>query len=561
MKNISLFLLCCFPLYSMAATEKTIKSTIQKVTVYQQGAQIHRKAYFSIKSGTTKIILEGISPQIDQKSIQVQGTGEMTILDSKYTVTYPKPIPQGTLIPTPKMDRELYLLNDSIFEIDYLIMANQHKLNLINSQISILTNNGAIKGIGKVNDSIPLLRDAMDFHYLKMNTLNLELLSVTKSQALIQKTKNRINQRINELNEFKRKTQFIQPKSNAAIHKLVVTLISQNGTNGRLNISYLVKDAGWTPLYDIRSNSTKSNVDLTYKAQVRQNTGVNWENIPLTLSTTNPYTNKTKPTLSPYYVNFNRPVPPQYNLNEVQVSPTRTGKKINLSRSESMEEDEVAISADYAYNHTVIQKQLIAVNYDIGLPYTIESNNEVHMVLVRKENLKTDYRFYTVPKLDPSAYLIAELSDLGDLNLIPGNATIFHDGTYLGETYINPNTMADSLALSLGKDQNIQVKRTLLKDDSKTRIIGDKTLRTYAYLIEIKNQKSSTLNIKLQDQIPVAQTSEITIEAIELSKGKLNEVTGIIDWNLKLKAKETKTIKLTYTVSHSKTKQLNLAQY
>ena len=546
----------------MATTDKTVKSSIEKVTVYQQGAQIHRKAYFSIKSGTTKITIEGISPQIDPKSIQVEGTGEMTILDSKFAISYPTPIPQGTVIPTPKLDRELGVLNDSIFEIDYLIMANQYKINLINSQISILSNNGAIKGVGKVNDSIPLLKDAMDFHYIKMNTLNIELLAITRKQALIQKTKNRINQRIQKINTFKQKTQFIQPNSNTPIYKIVITLSSQNGANGRLNVSYLVNDAGWTPLYDIRSNSSKNNVDLTYKAQVRQHTGVNWENVPLTLSTTNPYTNKTKPTLNPFYVSFNMPVPsPVRNLNEVQVNSVRPAKKYRAESDKSLADEYLDVGADYAYNHTVIQEQLISVSYDISLPYTIESNNEVHMVLVRNENLKTDYRFYTVPKLDPSAYLIAELSNLGDLNLIPGNATIFHDGTYLGETYINPNTMADSLALSLGKDQNIQVKRTLLKDDSKTRVIGDKTMRTYAYLIEIKNHKSTSLNIKLQDQIPVAQTSEIEIEALDISKGKLNEVTGIIDWDLKLKGKETKTIKLVYVVSHSKTKQLNLAQY
>ena len=262
----------------MATTDKTVKSSIEKVTVYQQGAQIHRKAYFSIKSGTTKITIEGISPQIDPKSIQVEGTGEMTILDSKFAISYPTPIPQGTVIPTPKLDRELGVLNDSIFEIDYLIMANQYKINLINSQISILSNNGAIKGVGKVNDSIPLLKDAMDFHYIKMNTLNIELLAITRKQALIQKTKNRINQRIQEINTFKQKTQFIQPNSNTPIYKIVITLSSQNGANGRLNVSYLVNDAGWTPLYDIRSNSSKNNVDLTYKAQVRQHTGVNWEN-------------------------------------------------------------------------------------------------------------------------------------------------------------------------------------------------------------------------------------------------------------------------------------------
>ena len=226
-----------------------------------------------------------------------------------------------------------------------------------------------------------------------------------------------------------------------------------------------------------------------------------------------------------------------------------------------MKAQEEEVVSSFAYNHVQLNEQLISVEYQVNLPYSILSNNEQHLVLVRQESLKSNYKYYTIPKMDPSAYLVAELTDLDDLNLIPGIANIFHDGSYIGETTINPSIMADSLALSLGKDQNIQVKRTLLKKDSKTKVIGDKTVKTYAYLIEIKNHKSSQLEIILQDQIPITQNSEISIEVEELSKGKLNEVTGIVDWQLKLKPKETSVIKLTYIVSTAKNKTTNLAQY
>ena len=112
--------------------------------------------------------------------------------------------------------------------------------------------------------------------------------------------------------------------------------------------------------------------------------------------------------------------------------------------------------------------------------------------------------------------------------------------------------------LSLGKDPKLQVKRTLLKNESKEKVIGDKIIKTYAYRIEIKNHKSISTKLTVQDQIPVTQNAEIEIELINSSRGKLNEITGIIEWDIKLKSKETKKIDLTYTVTYNKTKNVNI---
>ncbi len=568
MKNIFIALLFA-PLSVLADNLKTIQSSIQSVTVYQQGAQIHRKAYFNVSKGLTVISLENISKRIDPKSIQVNGTGNIIILDSKYKLKYPKPLPVGTIKSTPKLDRELIQLNDSITNFDYDLAGIKLKLDVLNAQKNILNNNGSIKGIGKVNDSIPLLKDALNYFYNKMNSINEEVLALTIAKNKIKRAKSRISDRIQVINTFKKNQQ--QPKNNASkpASLIEITVSANQSASGRLEISYMVKGAGWSPLYDINSSSAKNNVDLTYKAQVYQNTGIDWVDANLTLSTTNPYSNKTKPTLSPFYIHYyqnlqqaNRAIADGRKKALSYKTEIETLDETNASgyAESDFEETSKEIISDMAYNYVELNEQMISVEYQINLPYSILSNNEQHLVLVRQESLKSNYKYYTIPKLEASAYLVAELSELDDLNLIPGTANIFHDGTYIGETSINPSIMSDSLALSLGKDQNIQIKRTLLKKDSKTKVIGDKTIKTYAYFIEIKNHKSTQLNIVLQDQVPITQNSEIEIEIEEISKGNLNEITGIIDWNLKLKPKETKAIKLIYTVSSQKGKQTNLAQ-
>jgi uncharacterized protein (TIGR02231 family) len=207
---------------------------------------------------------------------------------------------------------------------------------------------------------------------------------------------------------------------------------------------------------------------------------------------------------------------------------------------------------------TTVVHHLIAAEFKIDLPYNIKSNNEQHMVLIKQAELDTKFKYYSVPKMDPGVYLVAQMTKLDELQLVPAKANIYFDGSYIGETYIDPTTMDDTLNLSLGKDPNIVVKRTLLKKDSKEKIIGEKKERTFAYQFEVLNLKSSAIELVIQDQLPVTQNADITIEATELSKGKQDDVSGLIEWTLNLKGKETKKFDFNFKVKHAKDKIINI---
>jgi uncharacterized protein (TIGR02231 family) len=176
------------------------------------------------------------------------------------------------------------------------------------------------------------------------------------------------------------------------------------------------------------------------------------------------------------------------------------------------------------------------------------------MVLIKVADLEANYKYYSVPKLDNSVYLVAQLSKLDELGLVPAQANIFFDGSYVGETYIDPTTMEDTLNLSMGRDPNIIVKRTLMKKDCKEKIVGDKIERTMSYSIEVKNQKATAIDLVIQDQLPITQNAEIIIEAIDLGKGELESRSGLIEWKVNLKSKESKIINFSYKVKQNKDK-------
>jgi len=571
MKKIVTLIVGCIVLSATAhATKETVvKSSIKKVTVYTQGAQVQRKASYSVSKGITTLIIEGVSPNIDPNSLQVQASGEVILLDSKYSVFYPQPDPvvnPKNGIP-PKIKKEISLLQDSLLDVGYQIAEYQYQIDVLNSEKRIIENNGTIKGQGKVNDSIPLLEDAIAFYHKKMLEINKSLLSLSRSQNKLVRNQSRMNSRLAELQNYNNNNNYVANPQKPPVHQVKITLSAKESTSGRIKLSYLVSNAGWTPSYDLRSSAAASKIDLTYKAQVYQNTGVDWDGVKLNLSTNNPYANKTKPTLSPWYLDYytyRNTQYNQYNYNAPATVNTGAGAydlKDKMSKKAEMELAEDDYDALSAQNFTKMIEHLISVEYEIDLPYNIKSDNQKNMVLVNSKTLNTEYMYYAVPKLDLSVFMVARVTNLDDLNLVPGSANLFHDGAYLGNTYINPNTMNDTLDLSLGKDPNLIMKRTMLKNDSKEKVVGDKIVKTMGYKIQIKNHKNKTIKLIIQDQVPVSRNKEIEVELDEISRAELDEVIGILEWKSRLKPGASKEIDIKYTVKYDKTQNVNLASY
>jgi len=556
-KIISLLSIVLFSINVQATEEEIVKSTISKVTVYSQGAQIFRTAQYSVGKGVTEVIIEGVSPHIDANSLQVNATGSVVILDSKYSVFYPSPNNTPLEGLPLKIRNSIRFLEDSLKSITYDIQEFQDEIDVLVATKNILANNGAMRGQGKVNDSINLLKQAVEYYSVKMLEINKRIQKLTRSRGLLDEKKVGMNQR---LVDFKNHQHSVNGKKpTGPIQRITITLKADELMKGKIDISYLVNNAGWTPIYDLRSESASGKINLNYKAQVYQNTGVDWDDVRLNISTNNPYLNKTKPELNPWYVDYynyqtyygNQPV--STGRAELQKKPAGA-YKTDTERITGAEE----VSATYADQFVQVVEHMISAEFRIDLPYSIKSNNQAHMVLVKNVDLDANYKYYTVPKYDNGVYLVAQLSKLDELQLVPAKANIFFEGTYMGETYLDPTTMEDTLSLSLGKDPNIIVKRTLLQKEMKEKIVGTKKERTFSYSIEVKNLKSTSIDIIVQDQFPITQNTDIEITKIDLGKGKINDRTGLIEWEFSLKPKASKDIQFSYQIKHDKDQNINL---
>ncbi len=539
-----------------ANTEKTIKSKIESVTVFTNAAQIYRSAAVNVNAGITTLVFENLEPAIDAASIQASGTGSFVIMDVQQVIKYPEPKQNGDA-QSPKNIRQVKLIQDSLVMIDYDLEEINTKQDALTIEKNSLLNNRIIKGETK-KDTLNLLKEAMTFLREKLTNINSESIKLKKELYRMNIKKRRMQSDLAQLQNYNVNTNEIVKDETK--YQIVVTVSSEAPANGSVNINYMLQGAGWTSSYDIRAKGAGGNVQLVYKAQVFQNTGMDWNDVKLKLSTANPNQSNVKPTLSTWWLSFYNPYRyPASNAggaarSEAPAAMAMEDKAVSkeMSEQEAPQQAPAPVIADY----TIASENFTNMEYEIKLPYTIPSDGKTHFVAIQTKDVAANYVHFAAPKIDKDAFLVAQITNWDQLNLVPGSANIYFDGTFVGQSYINPNSLTDTLDITLGRDKNIVVTRVKQKDKTKEKIIGDQKVKTITYEISIRNTKSAASDFNLQDQIPVSQNKEVVVQLMESSNAELDPATGILNWKFNLKPKDTKKVIITYSVKYPKDKLL-----
>lgn len=484
-----------FSYSAIANKQQPVKSNVKEVTVFLNGAQVHRKGNFQLKRGVSELVFSGISKYVNPKSIQAKGKGAFTILEVRHHVHYPEPITTEEKGLPQHIKRKISLLEDSLLKVSFDLSEIKTHKEALNLEKKILLSTNMANGRGKTADSIPLLKQGMLFFREKLNDINKKSFVLNKKEHSRKALENRMNQRLSILKQYKQNTS--QPaKSNEPVQQVIVTVSSSAATAGSLDVNYMVSQAGWSAHYDLRASNTSAPIQLTYKARVYQNSGEDWRNVKLKLSTNNPNLSNTQPSLPIWYIDYyQRQRMNGYNkLSNLSEPVTLENKIIKKEKSRSRLEENQLQDAESIANYTTMAENITSIEFNIKLPYSIKSNGEAHLVEVQTRKLPTQFYHTVIPKVKLEAFVMAKITDWEKLNLLPATANIFFDGTYIGETQINPAQLADTLLVSLGRDASIRVKRSKLKDENKAQIVGNNITKTIAYEITLKNNKSSKIN-------------------------------------------------------------------
>lgn len=581
--------------------KKTSTANLKSVTVYRTGAEMIHTASANLSKGNNELIIEGISQYTDVNSIQVNCPSTVTILGVEFSNNY-----LVNEITSPVIKK----LNDSLERINADIYKTDISITINNDLLEVLKSNKEIKGT-QTGLSVAELMKLIDYYKLKSGELQNELSSLSLKRAKLELVADKIRNQIAEE----------QKKNNKSAGRLILQLSAAVAGNSEFTLSYITQNAYWTPYYDIKATDVKSPLQIIYKAKIVQTTGIDWEKVKLSLSTSTPSQYGTAPLLKSWFLSYINPVQKMekmltasnsipskgYSLDakvpglEVQSAQSITirGTKslsgnsnplyiVNGSIMEAADfskldpnsiasvdvlknENAVALYGSMAANGAVVvtlkdglddyvsvTDHALDVSYDIDIPYDVPSNGKQQIATLKETTIPAFYKFYSVPKLEKEVYLLAEVSEWEKLNLLPGEANIIFEGTYVGKSFIDPGSTSDTLNLTLGKDKRIQVKREKVTDFSSVKFLGTNKLQTITYDITVKNNKKDAVNLILKDQYPISTNKDIEVELLESSAAANNTEIGVLTWQTELAPGESKKFRISYSAKYPKGKVLNL---
>jgi len=537
---ISLCLGCILPMQA----QKQISAKLDSVTVFLRGATLYHSASATLKSGSQEIVIDGLSPDIALNSLKVQANGVL-ISAMEFEKDYI----------TPKEETaKLKKLSDSLEYYQKQLQEARDELTVHQHLLKMLTD-GTLNNMEKKDGTVTVaeINANMELYTSKAKTLQNSINQDNKKIEKLVETVNRLKMQINQDKQ----------DSNVETGVVYLSVSVPNNINTVFNISYYTDDASWSPHYDINIPGLDKPITMQAKAEVQQVTGLDWNNVRLTLSNARPNRTNTVPVFRAWFLRF-------AHNHSADLSSVRSNVASNYASSSNVSalSNLEGVSATEGTNKKVvstrmedyisIDEQDIHVNYKIAVPYNIPGNGNEQLVDLVNYNLEAEYNYYCAPKLSPETYLIATLGGLEKYNLLSGYATVTFNNTFVGETFLNPNSTQDRVTLTLATDPRVTVKRELQRDFSSTKHVGNTTTETRSYLITVRNNQNRTAKLTLKEQYPISNDKDIEVKLVEVKPTATynKENIGVLTWELELNAGETRTYVVTYSVKYPKDRTL-----
>ncbi len=528
---IIVFISCLLPAQDYIKTD----SRITAVTVFPDRAQIEREASLTIPQGKSLLRIPGLSPYVNASSLQVKGEGDFMILSVNSRQNY---------LENTEENEAVRNIRERIDELKMKIEDEKTGIEILKEKEAFLTAN---RVIGGKNEKITAQELASLTEVYTSSIEEVRKGILTRSRL--------IKDYEEEKQKLENQLQGVLRLSKMPTSEAIISVSADQPTKAVLTLSYLAGNAGWYPSYDIRINDIEEDVNIIYKANVWQNTGVGWKQTILSFSDANPSETGTIPVLYPSYLDF-------YSV-MIRGAGISTPEMARSKAMDVMEESAVAFEYDAEPEQASIPPVSIITNskgfsFEVNIPQTVNSDGKNVVTELQRLTADAEYKYISIPKLREEAYLTADIPEWESLNLLNGEANIYFGNTFTGTSTINTAQIADTLNISLGTDNGLNVERESLKEYTSTRLIGTNRVETRSFRISIRNNKTAAVDIDIYDQVPVSRNKDIEVEATELSGGIMNEFTGELKWQTSIPAGESKEFILTYTVKYPKNKKVIL---
>ena len=548
MKRHSLFAFLFLLSANLFFAQKPIytKAKVTAVKVYRNSAELQNTVSFSVPSGISEIVIGNISEEINEKTIQIGvNSKNISILSSQFTNDYSTDFKMDTTNP------QIKKVNDSIKIVENLISKNRIELDANKKAVELLDKNQTVL-VGSNSSNVAQLTQLTEFYTNKRIELENKLVSLKTKGDDLSKKLSRLKSSL--------KTKEQKEAEEFADGVIVLKLMSPTAGNIKLNINYLTDNVSWKPYYEIKADKISAPLDVTFKAIVKQNTGLDWKGVKLTLINGNSSRNNYAPVVNPWFIYAQSPKERQIQREEIQREYKSDDKSAAIrirgmgsvnAESNALEGrvEEVVVTGYAGFN---VNANELNTSYDIDIPYDILSNNEDHLISLYQQKIPADYQYFTAPNYRREAYLLAKVKDFSKYHLVSAPASVIFENMYIGETRISPDQTNNEMNITLGNDPKISIRREDIQDKSGEKFLSSYREKVVTYDLIIKNNKKEQISMEIKDRFPLSNNEAVKIEVLDKSGAAKDDEKGFLTWNIKLSPSETKKLRVSYKVRYPK---------
>lgn len=565
MKKITLII--CLAIATINIYAENVKGVLKRATVYFSGAELTHTVNVSLRQGENSLTIEGLTPNIDVNSLKINVNNSVMVAASEFTTDY---------LTEKKSSDYIKKLKDSIDNYNAMIARLASAIKINTSSLELLKKGVENNLSNKTEGSTSMVKKHLTTAEITQNLdyYNNKAAALEKSIYDDNLKKTELSQKLTNLQSQLRQEQGKKGVFNGILN---LNLVASYATNATVTVSYFTSQARWVPFYDMVVTDASKPVNLKGRSKVSQNTGIDWNNINITLSTATPSKTKDAPVFDTWFLDFvynnygyyggmNKKmsnaitydmaeskdaialeesavsnvkaravrsvsdaqqilyvvdgVPYDGDISEINPNSIASTTVLKEAQATAMYGSRgaggvVLITTKKMEDYIAVEEKNIAMEYKIDLPYTIPGNGKEQIINLKDYNLSPEYKFYAAPKLDQNAFLVADFKDWEKLNILSGLANITYDGTYVGQTYLNTSQTNNVMSVTLGSDKRISVKREKLTDFSQVKILGSDTKVTLAYKITVKNNQNKAVKFTLKEQYPISSQKEIKVELLD----------------------------------------------
>ena len=539
--KLALCLIVLIATTTHAAELLPAQSQITEVTVYPDRAQITRTAEVQLPPGESRVAFANLPVSLADDSVRATGQAPqpVTIEDVDTRLVVQEHVRNEKAA---ELESKLEVLRDQQAALD----SRQRVLDQQREYLRQIQ----IKAAGDVSRDIQI--NKLDVAQLKdfQTYLGGDLSRLEEESRKI----------TSERRELDRKIQATQAdfnKSSAAATRAektaVVTVNAREATRLRLQVSYVIGGASWTPSYDARAATDAGKVELTYNAVVRQQSGEDWRGVNLTLSTARPAIGARMPELSKWTLDYMEVMPMRAAGGGMALPASRApSANSTVTLADKIEAERVQETATVAAAPAVMATEQATTSVSFHAPRAadVPSDGEPHRLSVASYALSAEFSYAATPRLSPFAYLKAAVTNTTDAPFLGGPVNVFMGPDFVGTGFIGLVPESAKFDLFLGVDEGVRIKREEIKAKrDKSGIFNKRNVQAFGYKLTVENYKDKPISVALYENLPVSANQEIKVALTDVSPKptKNDEPTGKLTWELNVKPRDKAEISYGFT--------------